>query len=144
MLTDMQIADRLAEVLRTPYRERFIGAQIAEALDTSHRLEPPRKLGASNIFRNLIVAKTDDDIEAIEWMLSRRRATPDEEALFDEVIVWITPLPVRLRKLMWLRADGHSWRYIGRVMGVSHTTTQKLWRGAAAQIAELDQKARGA
>jgi hypothetical protein len=144
MLTEGEIADRLAEVLRTPYVERFIGAQIAEALDTADRLEPPRKLGASNVFRNLIVAKTDDDIDAIERMLSRRRATPDEEAQFDEVIRWITPLPVRLRKLLWLRADGHQWRHIGRVMGVTPRWCQKLWRQAAAQIAEQDQKGRGA
>ena len=140
MLTEEEFAGRMAEALaiadRIPGREKAVANQISEAFDTADRLEAPRKLGASNVFRHLIAAKSDEDIESIERMLSRRRATPDEERGFDEVIEWITPLPIRLRKLLWLRADGNSWRYIGRVLGITPRWCQKLWRQAAAQIAE--------
>ena len=147
-MTEAEFAARMAEALdtasRARLRERDVADQISEANDTANRLEAPRKLEASNIFRHLIVAKNDDDVEAIERMLSRRRATPEEEARFDEVIEWITPLPVRLRKLLWLRADTNSWRYIGRMMGLNPRYCQRLWRDTAHKIAERDRVVRGA
>ncbi len=114
--------------------EAEFAARMADALDVAKRLPSPRSQQPGNIFRMLVVAKDPDDVDEIEKMLTRLPPTAAEMAAFDEVIVWLDPLPIRIRNLLWLRADANKWRYIGRMMGLNPRYCQRLWRDTAARI----------
>ena len=118
--------------------EAEFAARMAEALDVAKRLPSPRSQQPGNIFRFLVVSKDPDDADEIEYRLTRLPPTAIEIAAFDEVIDWLCPLSVRLRGLLWLRADANSWRYIGRAMGLNHRYCQRLWRDTARKIVERD------
>ena len=114
--------------------EAEFAARMVEALDVAKRLPGPRSLQPGNIFRYLVVSKDSDDVDEVEHRLSRLPPSAAEIAAFDEVIDWIGPLPVRIRKLLWLRADANSWRFIAREMGLNPRYCQRLWRSWAATV----------
>ena len=35
----------------------------------------------------------------------------------EEVLVWLQPVPAEYRRLLWFRAEGWSWRKLGRYFG---------------------------
>ena len=117
--------------------EAECAARLAEALDVARRLPAPRSLGPGNVYRYLIVSKDADDPEEIDFRL--HNSFPDAEELerFDEVIDWLSPLPVPLRKLLWLRADANTWRFIGRILGYNPRYCQRLWRDTIGPICAL-------
>ena len=53
-----------------------------------------------------------------------------------EVMRWVQWLEIEHRHLLWLRADHHDWRYIGRRMGCSARTAQRRRRMALRILAE--------
>ena len=65
--------------------------------------------------------------------------SPELIADLERATEWMIPLPVRGRRILWLRAEGNHWRYIGRQVGITHVWAQKLWRKYAQEIIERDQ-----
>ncbi len=69
------------------------------------------------------------------------RLHPSQSLLadLDAAYGWITWLHVRGRKILWLRAEGHSWGYIGHQVGLRRLWAQKMWRKHVHDIIARDE-----
>jgi hypothetical protein len=115
-------------------RENDVGRIMQIAVDVAKRLPPVRSLGCGNVFRYLIVAKDPDDPDEIERRFAQKYPTSDEQAVFDFAVDLVYPLPLAIRNLFWLYADGHSWVHIGRMVGYNPRYCSRLWRIHALRI----------
>ncbi len=46
----------------------------------------------------------------------------------EEVLVWLQRIPVEHRRLLWFRAEGWSWRKLGRYFGCGSRQVRLRWR----------------
>jgi hypothetical protein len=46
----------------------------------------------------------------------------------EEVLVWLQLAPVEYRRLLWFRAEGWSWRKLGRHFGCGSRQVRLRWR----------------
>ena len=119
-----------------PLTEKIVADILVDALHTSRRL--PGVVGPryANVWHSLIgMAPIDDSYPEDK----RVRIYPSAEALetLDTVYTWMTWLPLRARKILWLHADGNSWRWIARQVGITPQYCRKLWRQYVADIITL-------
>ncbi len=115
-------------------RDSDVGKMLEIAYDVAKRLPPPRSLGPGNVFRYLITAKDPEDAEEIEYRLSVLPPSPDELALFDYVIEILAEQPVVIRKLIWMRIAGDSYRHIARILGYNPRYLSRLYRATIVKL----------
>ena len=115
-------------------KEDDVGRIMQIAVDVAKRLPSVRSLDYGNVFRYLIVAKDPDDPAELEKRLTRSFPTSDERAVFDFAIALMSPLPIAVRNIFWLYADGHTWEKIARMVGYNPRYCSRLWRTHALRI----------
>ena len=123
--------------------EAEIAQILSNAVWAAKRLPPVRLPRCENVWRSLLAMAPVDD----SYPEDKPVYEPLPQSLLvdlDRATQWLVSLPVRERRIMWMRADGHQWAHIARVARVTIRWCQKLWRQAAAQIAAQDQTGLGA
>lgn len=117
-------------------------AEIAQILSNAawaaKRLPPVRLPRCENVWNSLLAMAPVDD----SYPEDKPVYEPFPQSLLDDLDCatgWLVHLPVRERRIMWMRADGHQWAHIARMSGVTPRWCQRLWHQAAEQIAAQDQ-----
>jgi|AP95_1055475.scaffolds.fasta_scaffold206796_1 hypothetical protein len=54
----------------------------------------------------------------------------------EEVLVWLQLAPVEYRRLLWFRAEGWSWRKLGRHFGCGGRQVKLRWRDGVVSLWE--------
>ena len=54
----------------------------------------------------------------------------------EEVLVWLQLVPVEYRRLLWFRAEGCTWRKLGRYFGCGSRQVRLRWRDGIASLWE--------
>lgn len=118
--------------------EEDVGRILSNAARCAHRLPGcPGPRYANAWIALMDMAPVDDSYPEDKRIFLH--PSPEMIADFERATTWMTWLPVRGRKILWLRADGNSWRYIARHVGISPRWVQQIWRKHAGEIIEKDQ-----
>ena len=54
----------------------------------------------------------------------------------EEALVWLQRVPVEYRRLLWFRAEGWSWRKLGRYFGCGSRQVRLRWRDGVVSLWE--------
>ena len=86
--------------------------------------------------RTLEMAPIDDDRypEIPEY---REVATPEQIEVLDFVTSLMVQLSVDQRRVLWLRAEGNSWRWLAREFGVTANRVRRFWKDAIMTALEV-------
>jgi len=52
----------------------------------------------------------------------------------EEVLAWLQLVPVEYRRLLWFRAEGRSWRKLGRYFGCGSRQVRLRWRDGVVSL----------
>lgn len=105
--------------------EKHIKERLKEAAQTLRRL-PKARLSTSMTAWPDVVRQS---AEAYGYDRSFARPIPprpDQITRMDEALPWLFTLEPEVRRVVWARASGVSWRRLEMMDGRSHTTLRKL------------------
>jgi hypothetical protein len=121
---------RTTAVVEPRWTAIAIAQRLAEAADVLDRLPEPPVRGYYSLLPIVPNAPAGDGART-------RSAAPMPEAIdrMDEAIGWLCWLDPEERRLVWMRADGMSWKWITRRLGIGRTTAWQRRTMALLKIA---------
>lgn len=110
--------------------------QIKQDLETAayvDRLLPPIKVQGCRSFMPEIIY-TQQEIAFMDRRPIRPRPTQEQINLWERVILWMRPLNVDERKLVWKRANRLPWKLLEREFGISRQALTHNYNTAIGKI----------
>jgi len=115
-----------------PLSPRDVEERFAEAARTLRRLPEERPIGYFNVWPAIV--RTRWEIMAMEPQPMKVLATPQAITRMELCMDWMLWLDPEDARLVWLRAEGHSFRYLARHFGVSRMMVWRRWAAALIEI----------
>jgi hypothetical protein len=104
-----------------------VARRLEEAADVLSRLPEERTREFYDLWPRLMGSPS---------RYARLAATaPEAIDRMDEALSWLMWLEAEERRLVWLRADGMSWKWVTRKLGIGRTTAWQRWTIALLKIA---------
>ena len=111
-----------------PLSPREVEERFTEAARTLRRLPDKRPIGYFNVWPAIV--RTRWEIMAMEPQPMKVLATPQAITRMELCMDWMLWLEPEDARLVWLRAEGHSFRYLARHFGLSRMMVWRRWAAA--------------
>jgi Domain of unknown function (DUF6362) len=117
-----------------PSTPETVMAALVEAADTLRRL--PKSSLQNRLTSWPEVVRSSAELFSGEKHARNRLSPPTPDAIdrMDAVLVWLLPLAIDQRRMLWARACGVPWRRLEDMDGRSHVTLRKIYNAGLAAI----------
>jgi hypothetical protein len=118
----------------TAWTAGLVSEYLAEAADTLRRLPRPMLHGRLTCWPDVI--RSAAELYHAEAHARNRPPAPAPDAIsrMDQALVWLLPLDLEERRILWARACGIPWRRLEDADGRSHVTLRKIHRRGIERI----------
>jgi Domain of unknown function (DUF6362) len=121
------MAGKEISMSETGWTPKLVRERLEEAVDVLARLPEERVRGFYDLWPRVIMEPSR--------YVRPAAAAPEAIDRMDEALSWLMWLDPEERCLTWLRAEGLSWKWITRRLGMGRTTAWQRWTVALHKIA---------